>query len=200
MVHPGTVGRKAALAPRCSTFLAPSVAGSRRAARTHARRHHPRGAVVAPEALVLAGEAASGDAHDLLGVGDRGADALRDAAVLLEDCERALGVGGGRPRSRSRCLCPTSSSRKAHNPLWGANGRAFVAAAFTPKVTPMTSKPQAVSRVGLTRLVNEQDIRTPQHIKNRARNDPGILATDIKSVSCVVSSMRVMRLENRIRN
>jgi hypothetical protein len=32
---------------------------------------------------VLAGEAASGDAHDFLGVGDRGADALRDAAVLL---------------------------------------------------------------------------------------------------------------------
>jgi hypothetical protein len=31
-------------------------------------------------------------------------------------------------------------------------------------------------------------------------NDPGILATDIKSVSCGVSSMRVMRLENRIRN
>ena len=50
-------------------------------------------------------------------------------------------------------------------------------------------------RVGLTRLVNEQDIRTPQHIKNRARNDPGILATDIKSVSRGLSSMRVMCLE-----
>jgi hypothetical protein len=55
-------------------------------------------------------------------------------------------------------------------------------------------------RVGLTRLVNEQDIRTPQHIKNRARDDPGILATDIKSICCGVSSMRIMRLENRIRN
>jgi hypothetical protein len=55
-------------------------------------------------------------------------------------------------------------------------------------------------RVGLTRLVNEQDIRTPQHIKNRARNDPGILATDMKSVSRGLSSMRVMRLENGIRN
>src|SRR5262249_8456807 len=55
-------------------------------------------------------------------------------------------------------------------------------------------------RVGLTRLVNEQDIRTPQHVKNRARNEPGILATDIKSVSCCVSSVRVMCLENRIRN
>jgi hypothetical protein len=55
-------------------------------------------------------------------------------------------------------------------------------------------------RVGLTRLINEQDIRTPQHIKNRARNDPGILATNIKSVSCGLSSMRVMCLENGIRN
>jgi hypothetical protein len=55
-------------------------------------------------------------------------------------------------------------------------------------------------RVGLTRLVNEQDIRTPQHIKNRARNDPGILATDMKSVACGLSSMRVMCLENGIRN
>jgi hypothetical protein len=55
-------------------------------------------------------------------------------------------------------------------------------------------------RVGLTRLVNKQDIRTPQHIKNRARNDPGILATDMKSVSRGLSSMRVMRLENGIRN
>jgi hypothetical protein len=54
-------------------------------------------------------------------------------------------------------------------------------------------------RVALTRLVNEQDIRTPQHIKNRARNDPGILATDMKSVS-YLSSMRVMCLENGIRN
>ena len=38
---------------------------------------------------------------------------------------------------------------------------------------------QLLGKIGLTRLVNEQDIRTPQHIKNRARNDPGILATDI---------------------
>jgi hypothetical protein len=55
-------------------------------------------------------------------------------------------------------------------------------------------------RVGLTRLINEQDIRTPQHIENRARNDPGILATNIKSVSRGLSSMRVMCLENGIRN
>jgi hypothetical protein len=55
-------------------------------------------------------------------------------------------------------------------------------------------------RVGLTRLVNEHDIRTPQHIKNRARNDPGILATDMKSVARALSSMRDMRLENGIRN
>jgi hypothetical protein len=55
-------------------------------------------------------------------------------------------------------------------------------------------------RVGLTGLVNEQDIRAPQHIKNRARNDPGILATDMKPVACGLSSMRVMCLENGIRN
>jgi hypothetical protein len=42
--------------------------------------------------------------------------------------------------------------------------------------------------------------RTPQHIKNRARNDPGMLATDMKSVACGLSSMRVMCLENGIRN
>jgi hypothetical protein len=34
------------------------------------------------------------NAHDLLRVGDRGADALRDAAVLREDGERAFGIGG----------------------------------------------------------------------------------------------------------
>jgi hypothetical protein len=61
-------------------------------------------------------------------------------------------------------------------------------------------QPSSGFRVGLTRLVNEQDIRTPQHIKNRARNDPGILATDMKSVSRGLSSMRVMCLENGIRN
>jgi hypothetical protein len=55
-------------------------------------------------------------------------------------------------------------------------------------------------RVGLTGLVNEQDIRAPQHIKNRARNDPGILATDMKPLACGLSSMRVMCLENGIRN
>jgi hypothetical protein len=33
-------------------------------------------------------------------------------------------------------------------------------------------------------LVNEQDIRTPQRIENRACNDPGILTTDMKALSC----------------
>lgn len=58
----------------------------------------PRGwpAVVAPQALVPAGEAARSDARDLLRVGDRGADVLRDAAVLPEDYKHALGGGGGR--------------------------------------------------------------------------------------------------------
>jgi hypothetical protein len=43
---------------------------------------------------VLPRKPARGDAHDLLRVGNRGADALRRAAVLLEDRERALGGGG----------------------------------------------------------------------------------------------------------
>jgi hypothetical protein len=65
-----------------------------------------------------------------------------------------------------------------------------------------TSIRQASScfRVGLTRLINEQDIRTPQHIKNRAPNDPGILATDMKPISRGLPSMRVMCLEYSIRN
>jgi len=52
----------------------------------------------------------------------------------------------------------------------------------------------------MTRLVNEQNIRTPQHIKNRACNDPGILTTHMKPISCGLPSMRVMCLEYRIRN
>jgi hypothetical protein len=58
----------------------------------------------------------------------------------------------------------------------------------------------AVSGVGLTRLVNKQDIRTPQRIENRACNDPRILATDGKSISCGLFSMRGMCFENGIRN
>jgi hypothetical protein len=47
-----------------------------------------------PEPLVLPRKPAGGDAHDLLRVGDGGADHLRRAAVRFEDRERALGVGG----------------------------------------------------------------------------------------------------------
>jgi hypothetical protein len=73
---------------------------------------------------------------------------------------------------------------------------------------PLTSAPDcAATSAALTLIaplrgwtVNEQDIRTPQHIKNRDRDDPGILATDMQSISCRVSSTRVMRLENRIGN
>ena len=54
--------------------------------------------------------------------------------------------------------------------------------------------------VGMTRLVNEQNIRTPQRIENRACNDPGILTSDVKSIFCGLSSMRVMRIEYSIRN
>ena len=72
--------------------------------------------------------------------------------------------------------------------------------AVWPVSKPNVAVASGCFRVGLTRLINEQDIRTPQHIKNRARNDPGILATNIKSVSCGLSSMRIMCLKNGIRN
>ena len=54
--------------------------------------------------------------------------------------------------------------------------------------------------VGMTRLINEQNIRTPQRIENRAYNDPGILTTDTKPISCGLPSMRVMCLKYSIRN
>jgi hypothetical protein len=54
--------------------------------------------------------------------------------------------------------------------------------------------------VGMTRLVNEQNIRTPQRVENRACNDPGILTTDMKPISCGLPSMRVMCIEYSIRN
>jgi hypothetical protein len=44
----------------------------------------------------------------------------------------------------------------------------------------------------MTRLINEQNIRTPQRIENRACNDPGILTTDMKPISYGLPSMRVM--------
>jgi hypothetical protein len=52
----------------------------------------------------------------------------------------------------------------------------------------------------MTMLVNEQNIRTPQDIENRACNDPGILTADMKPISCGLPSMRVMCLEYSIRN
>jgi hypothetical protein len=79
-------------------------------------------------------------------------------------------------------------------------GAADLTCAYDPDFHDLSYQASSCFRVGLTRLVNEQDIRTPQHIKNRARNDPGILATDMKSVACGLSSMRVMCLENGIRN
>jgi hypothetical protein len=52
----------------------------------------------------------------------------------------------------------------------------------------------------MTRLVNEQNIRSPQRIENRAGNYPGILTTDMKPISCGLPSMRVMCIEYSIRN
>ena len=40
-----------------------------------------------------------------------------------------------------------------------------------PVSKPNVAVASGCFRVGLTRLINEQDIRTPQHIKNRARNE-----------------------------
>ena len=51
----------------------------------------------------------------------------------------------------------------------------------------------------MTRLVNEQDIRTSQRIENRAGNDPRILATDVKSISSGLFS-QVLCLKHGIRN
>ena len=52
----------------------------------------------------------------------------------------------------------------------------------------------------MTRLVNEQNFRTPQRIENRACNDPGILTTDMKPISYGLPSVSVMCLEYSIRN
>src|SRR5262249_4675596 len=56
--------------------------------------HPSRRPVLPPKPLVLPGKPASGDAHDLLRVGDGGADHLCYAAVSFEDRKRALGGGG----------------------------------------------------------------------------------------------------------
>src|SRR5260221_8420885 len=53
----------------------------------------PRAAVLPPKSLVLPRKSAGGDAHDLLRVGDGGADHLRRAVVRFEDRKRALGGG-----------------------------------------------------------------------------------------------------------
>jgi hypothetical protein len=55
-------------------------------------------------------------------------------------------------------------------------------------------------RAGLSRLINEQNIRTPQRIEDRGCNDTRLLATDMKLSSCGLRSMRVMCLEYSIRN
>src|SRR6266478_6365338 len=53
----------------------------------------PRAAALPPKSLVLPRKSAGGNAHDLLRVGDGGADHLRRAAVSFEDRKRALGGG-----------------------------------------------------------------------------------------------------------
>jgi hypothetical protein len=68
------------------------------------------------------------------------------------------------------------------------------------KLAPFHSITSSCFGVGMTGLVNEQNFRTPQRIENRACNDPGILTTDMKPISCGLPSMRVMCLEYSIRN
>jgi hypothetical protein len=102
------------------------------------------------------------------------------------------------------------ASRKSHadtllcahyeRPQWQLSPRPCAGAAekfARAALTPMTSSRLGV---GMTRLVNEQNIRTPQRIEHRACNDPGILTSDMKSISCGLLSMRVMCLEYSIRN
>jgi len=55
--------------------------------------HPPLAPLFPPKSLVLPREPAGGDAHDLLRVGDGGADHLRRAAVGFENRKRALGGG-----------------------------------------------------------------------------------------------------------
>jgi hypothetical protein len=83
---------------------------------------------------------------------------------------------------------------------WLAEGAALIPAFQPYERSTSIASSSCRFRVGLTRLVNKQDIRPPQHIENRACNDSRILATDEKSISCGLSSMRVMCLENGIRN
>src|SRR6516225_8191923 len=84
------------------------------------------------------------------------------------------------PRERSRCYCAAEQRDE-----------------LAPLDHSITSSSFGVE---MTRLVNEQNIRTPQRIENRACNDPGILTSDVKPIFCGLSSMRVMRIEYSIRN
>jgi hypothetical protein len=83
------------------------------------------------------------------------------------------------------CCARAASGQAAAPPSSVMNARRFIQYCFG---------------VGMTGLVNEQDIRTPQRIENRACNDPGILTTDMKPISCGLLSMRVICLEYSIRN
>src|SRR5215467_11686506 len=56
----------------------------------------PRRPALPPKSLVLPRKPTFTRAHHLLRGGDGGADHLRRAAVLLEDCERALGGDAGK--------------------------------------------------------------------------------------------------------
>src|SRR6516164_11152211 len=93
-----------------------------------------------------------------------------------------LGQVGRTPRAIRGPLAMSALSRPdgSRSP---ARPQLMLVKAVWPVSKPNVAVASGCFRVGLTRLINEQDIRTPQHIKNRARNDPGILATNIKSVS-----------------
>ena len=89
--------RSAQLAPaatRLGSFPSMAAAGEPGNGFNGKSSHPPRRPAFPPKSLMLPGEPAGGDAHDLLRVGDGGADRLRHPAVSFEDRERALGGGG----------------------------------------------------------------------------------------------------------
>src|SRR5262245_27589737 len=113
------------------------------------------------------------------------ARAERSAVEKSDDRHRRL--------LRARGEGPRRRAAEKRDELAALHSVTLAAGDFNPS-------PRRCFGVGMTRLVNEQNIRTPQDIENRACNDPGILTTDMKPTSCSLPSMRVRCLEYSIRN
>jgi hypothetical protein len=67
---------------------------------------------------MLPRKSAGGDAHDLLRVGDGGADHLRRAAVSFEDGKRALGGGRLDHVAEADAMLKTSNISLSSTPAW----------------------------------------------------------------------------------